>query len=146
MSRAAGVTDTQTLHATAVAIDSRAVLIRGASGSGKSGLALQLLAMGAGLVADDRTVVWAEGGTLWADAPDTIRGQIEARGVGILRPGAVGPVPVALIVDMDTVETARLPEDRAVVMMGVSLPVLNKSESAHFSAAVAVYLRQTCRE
>lgn len=133
--------DTQILHATTVAIDGRAVLIRGASGSGKSGLALQLMAMGAELVSDDRTVVWAEGETLLADAPDTIRGQIEARGVGILLSPAAGRCAVALVVDMDEVETDRLPEAREARLMGIALPVINKSESAHFSAAVAVYLR-----
>ena len=49
------------VHASCVARDGRAVLIRGASGSGKSGLALQLMALGAGLVADDRTRLWREG-------------------------------------------------------------------------------------
>jgi len=135
------VTDAQTLHATTIAINGRAALIRGASRSGKSGLALQLLALGAELVADDRTVVWADGETLWADAPETIRGQIEARGVGILCSPAAGPCAVALVVDMDAVESERLPEGRVVRLMGIALPVINKSESAHFPAALAVYLR-----
>lgn len=135
------MTGAQILHATSVAIDGRAVLIRGASGSGKSGLALQLLALGAELVSDDRTVVWADDETLWADAPDTIRGKIEARGVGILRSDAAGRCAVALVVDMDEVETERLPEARETRLMGIPLPVINKSESAHFPAAVAVYLR-----
>lgn len=135
------MTDTETIHATCVAMADRAVLIRGASGSGKSGLALELLALGAGLVADDRTVVWAEGETLWADAPDTIRGKIEARGIGILSAPAQGPCKVALVVNMDEVETERLPQARKARLMGIALPVINKSESAHFPAAVAVYLR-----
>lgn len=135
------MTGAQTLHATTVAINGRAALIRGASGSGKSGLALQLLALGAELVADDRTVVWADGETLRADAPDTIRGQIEARGVGILRSPAAGPCAVTLVVDMDEVETERLPERREVRLLGIPLPVINKSESAHFPAALAVYLK-----
>jgi len=140
------LTGAQTLHATTVAINGRAALIRGASGSGKSGLALQLLALGADLVADDRTVVWADGATLWADAPDTIRGQIEARGVGILRSPAAGPCAVALVVDMDEIEAERLPEGREVRLMGIPLPVINKSESAHFPAALAVYLTGECME
>ena len=73
------------MHATCVAVGPHAALIRGASGRGKSGLALQLLAMGAVLVSDDRTRLWRAGDALMADAPDTIRGRIEARGVGILR-------------------------------------------------------------
>ncbi len=134
------MTDPQTVHATTVAMKGRAVLIRGASGSGKSGLALQLLALGAGLVADDRTRLWREGDALWADAPDTIRGRIEARGVGILRVPATGPCRLALVVDMDRLETARLPERRTTPLMQVPLPVINKCESPHFPAAVALYL------
>jgi len=49
-------TQENVLHASCVCLEGRAVLIRGASGSGKSGLALQLIALGAALVADDRTV------------------------------------------------------------------------------------------
>lgn len=134
----------ETIHATTVAVDGRAVLIRGASGSGKSGLALQLLAMGAGLVADDRTRVWRDGSTIWTDAPDTIRGQIEARGVGLLRLPATGPSKAVLVVNMDEVETARLPERRTARLLGVDLPALNKTESVHFPAAVALYLRGEC--
>ncbi|MGK7654130.1 HPr kinase/phosphorylase [Roseovarius sp. B08] len=131
----------ETLHATCVAINEHAILIRGASGSGKSGLALRLLTLGAGLVADDRTCLWREGGTLWADAPDTIRGRIEARGVGILSVPATGPRKVALVVDMDEIETKRLPEKREMRIMGIMLPVLNKCESPHFPAALTLYLR-----
>ena len=54
------------LHATTVALAGQGVLILGPSGSGKSGLALQLMAMGAELVADDRTIVTARGSTLHA--------------------------------------------------------------------------------
>ena len=70
---------TATLHATAVAVDGRAALILGASGAGKSSLALQLMALGAVLVADDRTVVQRDGSHIVADVPDTLRGLIEAR-------------------------------------------------------------------
>ena len=62
------------LHASCVAIQGRAVLIIGASGRGKSGLALQLMAFGAKLVSDDRTEVVLEQGKLIARAPATIGG------------------------------------------------------------------------
>ena len=127
-------------HATTVAHAGRAALIRGASGSGKSGLALQLIALGARLVADDRTVLRRRGDRVIADAPDTIRGRIEARGVGILAAPPAGPTPVALIVDMDADETDRLPPLREAELLGVMLPLQRKIDLPHFPAAIMAYL------
>ncbi|MFU8777328.1 MAG: HPr kinase/phosphorylase [Roseovarius sp.] len=128
------------LHATCVAQSGRAALIRGASGRGKSGLALQLLALGAGLVADDRTRLWVNAGRIMADAPDTIRGQIEVRGMGILRLPCVGPQPLALIVDLDAESTERLPPLTHAELLGHRVPLVKKADHAHFPAAVLLYL------
>lgn len=130
------------LHATTVAMGGRAVIIRGPSGSGKSGLALQLMAMGAALVADDRTRLWREGGRVMADAPDTIRGRIEARFVGLLAALACGPAPVGLVVDMGEPETDRLPPRRETAILGVDLPLVRKSDAPHFPAAIRLYLSE----
>src|SRR5580658_2542678 len=92
--------DTLLVHATAVAIGGRAVLLRGPSGSGKSDLALRLIDAGARLVADDRSELWRAGDAILVRSPATIAGLIEARGVGIL---TVDPLPtarLALIVDL----------------------------------------------
>ena len=78
------------LHATAVAIDGRAVLLRGPSGSGKSDLALRLIDAGARLVADDQSELSRRGDVLMVRAPATIAGLIEVRGLGILRLDALG--------------------------------------------------------
>lgn len=129
------------LHASTVAIDCKAVLILGASGSGKSGLALRLMTLGATLVADDRTRVWPGTTGLLADAPAAIRGRIEARGVGILMAPATGPHPVALVVDMDRCEPDRLPPQRRTEILGQMLPLLHKVDSDYFSAAIYLYLR-----
>ena len=131
----------QVMHATCVTVGSRAVLIRGASGRGKSGLALQLMAMGAVLVSDDRTRLWRAGGALMADAPGTIRGRIEARGVGILRVPRSGPVPVVLLVDMDLTATDRLPPPAHDTVMGVALPCIENVHYAHFPATILLYLK-----
>ncbi|MFO7758477.1 MAG: serine kinase [Roseovarius sp.] len=129
------------MHASCVAVGPRAVLIRGASGRGKSGLALQLMALGGVLVSDDRTRLWRNHDVLMADAPDTIRGRIEARGVGILQVPAAGPVPVALLVDMDRTATDRLPPVVHETVMGVALPRFEKTVHTHFPAAILLYLR-----
>ena len=130
----------RTEHASCVAVAGRAVLIRGATGRGKSGLALQLVALGAGLVADDRTRLRREGPAVLADAPDTIRGLIEARGLGILRVPAIGPQALALVVDLDRESEARLPPPMHADIMGVSLPLVCKSHYAHFPSAILLYL------
>ncbi|WP_062014710.1 HPr kinase/phosphorylase [Aureimonas sp. AU4] len=94
------------IHASAVAFGHRAVLIRGVAGSGKSALALALLSRRlfdgtpGRLLADDRVRLRVEEGRLVAFAPDTLKGLIEARGVGLLRVPAAEPCPVALLVDL----------------------------------------------
>ena len=74
----------ETLHASCVAKDGRAILISGRSGSGKSDLALRLIDRGADLVSDDYTIVRRVGGKLVATAPENIRNKLEIRGLGIL--------------------------------------------------------------
>ena len=88
------------LHATAVAIDGQAVLLRGPSGSGKSDLALRLIDAGARLVADDQSELQRRGDVLLVRAPATIAGLFEVRGLGILRLDALAEAPVALIADL----------------------------------------------
>jgi serine kinase of HPr protein (carbohydrate metabolism regulator) len=112
----------ETLHASCVAIGDRAVLIEGRSGSGKSDLALRLIDRGGVLVSDDYTVLVRERDTLIAQAPTTIAGRIEVRGIGIVDLPHAERAPVALIVTLvDQVE--RFPEDRAPRRIaGVALP------------------------
>lgn len=128
------------MHATTICHGGRGGMIIGASGSGKSGLALQLLALGAGLVADDRTRLWQEGHEIMADVPEAIKGRIEARGVGILAAPAMGPVPVALVIDMDKIETARLPPNRTLRILDREVPLIRKVQSPCFPAAILLYL------
>ncbi|MBL3594370.1 HPr kinase/phosphatase C-terminal domain-containing protein [Rhodovulum sulfidophilum] len=128
------------LHASTVAHRGRAVLIRGASGAGKSALALQLMALRAELVADDRTILTRTGSGLLASAPEAIRGLIEARHVGLLRAEAVASAPVVLAVDLDSPETERLPPARVTEILGESLPLLRRVDRPYFAAAILQYL------
>ncbi len=128
------------LHASSVALSGRGLLIRGASGSGKSSLALQLIALGAQLVSDDRTAIRDEHGIPILHAPDAISGLIEARCVGILRTPATGPTPLTAVVDLDTPETKRLPPERHTEVFGHKFPLFHNPEAPYFAAALQQYL------
>ena len=128
------------LHASCVAISGRGVLIIGPSGSGKSALALQLMAFGASLVADDQTELTVQGGTLIARCPPTLSGLIEARGLGILRAQVVPQATVHLIVDCGITETDRLPPHRTLTLLGTEVDLVLNADSNHFPAAVLCYL------
>ena len=115
----------ETLHASAVAAEGRAVLITGPSGSGKSDLALRLLDRGFTLVSDDQTIVKRDGDRLLASPPPTIAGKLEIRGIGIVDMDHVSDLPVALIVELTVDEIQRLPDDsRERPILGVSLPIV----------------------
>ena len=111
------------IHATTVARGGAAVLLRGSSGGGKSDLALRLIDRGWLLVSDDQTEVCARPGGLVANAPRTIRGCLEVRGLGIKALPRAGPLPVRLVVDLKPrAEIERLPEARCVTIAGQDLP------------------------
>jgi HPr kinase/phosphorylase len=135
-----------TLHATTVALGDRGLLILGRSGAGKSALALALMSLGATLVADDRTIVTGRDETLVATCPPAIRGLIEARGLGLLRAPPQDEATLAAAVDLDTVETERLPEPRRIVLLNRSLPLLHKVETGYFAAALLQYLKEGTAE
>jgi serine kinase of HPr protein (carbohydrate metabolism regulator) len=131
----------ETLHASAVATEGRAVLISGPSGSGKSDLALRLLDRGFTLVSDDRTLVRKDGERLIASAPPNIAGKLEIRGIGIVDMDTVSDVPVALFVEL-TSEIQRLPdENRERPVLGVRVPLISidaMSASAPSKVALAL--------
>ena len=117
------------------------MLITGASGSGKSSLALQLIALGATLVSDDRVVLQTrrEGG-LFMSAREAIQGQIEARGIGVLKSPSA-PAMLSAIVDLDQVETERLPEPHSHIIGSEAFPVIRRVENPAFPFMLLVYLK-----
>jgi HPr kinase/phosphorylase len=129
------------LHATAVADPAgRGILILGPSGAGKSALAWQLMALGARLVADDRTVLTAEGKGVALTCPPTIRGLIEARGIGLLQAEPVATARLSLAVDLGRAETERLPPRREILLLGHPTDLVLGPVTAHFPAALLHYL------
>ncbi len=124
---------TPTIHATAVLIGPKAVLIRGPSGAGKSSLAWDLIrTSGSGtlrfarLVGDDRVHIEATASRLLVRPAPTLAGLLEVRGLGIRRL-PYEPVAVAgLIVDLAATDAARLPavETTETTISGIRLPRL----------------------
>jgi serine kinase of HPr protein (carbohydrate metabolism regulator) len=128
------------IQATCVAIDGMGVLLRGPSGSGKSDLALRLIDGGARLVADDGVDLRRQGERLFArlppGAPESVRGRIELRGLGILPAPAVAEAPLDLIIDLVAVDALeRLPEPLTIELLGVALPLLRLSAREPSAAA-----------
>jgi HPr kinase/phosphorylase len=108
-----------TIHASAVLVGARAVLIRGPSGAGKSRLALDLIqAAHAGslpfarLVADDRVHLEAAHGRLLARPAETLAGLLEVRGAGVLRLAHEPCAVVGFVVDLAAEDAERLPQAR----------------------------------
>ncbi|NKX42986.1 HPr kinase/phosphorylase [Roseicyclus persicicus] len=130
------------LHATGVAVDGRGLLILGGSGTGKSGLALELMAHGARLIADDG---------LWLDTasrPPALRrpaqatGLIEARRVGLLHAGdTLAEAPLALAVDLDRAETDRLPPPRRIAVGETGCPLIHGAGDPRLAPALLLMLR-----
>jgi HPr kinase/phosphorylase len=121
-----------TIHASAVLVGTRGLLIRGDSGAGKSQLVLRLIGAAtegrlafARLVADDRVFVTAAHGRLIARAPGELAGLIEIRGLGIRRLPYEPAAVIRLVVDL-AAEAERMPPATAteVEIEGVRLPRL----------------------
>ncbi len=142
-------TDT-TIHASAVLVGARAVLIRGPAGSGKSALALALIdAAAAGLlrfarlVGDDRLLIAPAHDRLLVRSAAALAGLIEVRGLGI-RHLPYEPLAVAgLVVDLAAADAARLPDEsaREVMLAGVVLPRLPIAPGADAGRLVIAALR-----
>lgn len=128
------MSDSPTIHASAVLIGAKAVLIRGPSGSGKSTLAWALIEAArqggalnfARLVADDRALVEAKAGRLLVRPAPNLAGLIEIRGLGIRMTTYEKAAVIGLVVDLAASDAARLPAREAenTVISGITLPRL----------------------
>jgi HPr kinase/phosphorylase len=119
------------IHASAVLVENRAVLIRGPSGAGKSRLAFDLILAGrsgqipsAVLVGDDRVFLDAGDGQMVVRPVPQLAGLIEIRGLGIRRCEFVEEAVVGLVVDLGATDAARLPQPEALLTRidGVLIP------------------------
>jgi HPr kinase/phosphorylase len=125
------------------------VLLLGRSGTGKSDLALRLIAAGAELVADDRVELFVSQRNLYARPPARIAGLLEARGVGVIELPFADSVRVVLAVEL-VKKVERLPKPLRFRPPGLRLPVraqpplvriapLEASAPAKIAAVVAAF-------
>jgi HPr kinase/phosphorylase len=139
--------ESPTVHACAVLVGARALLIRGPAGSGKSQLALKLIAAAqsgllpfARLVADDRIRLEPCHGRLLARAPDTLAGLIEVRGLGIRELPHESVAVVGGVIELAAPDAERLPKQTEVVVAGIALPQLKIAEGHDPCPSVLAWL------
>lgn len=121
--------DSSTIHASAVLVGPKAVLIRGAAGVGKSQLVWDLLHSAlplTRLVADDRAHIEACAGRLLVRPAPALAGLLEIRGLGIRRLPYETVAAIGLVVDLAAADADRLPapEAETTIVEGISLPRL----------------------
>lgn len=140
----------ESLHGTAVALAGAGVLLRGASGAGKSDMALRLLAEGWQVIADDRVLLSRQGTELRAMAPANLAGLLEVRGIGVIRlddAQRLESAPLRLVVDLVPTRegVARMPEPEIFRHAGIGMPLIrlypfDASATAGLTMALAVAL------
>jgi len=143
---------TELVHGTCVALGRSAALLRGPSGAGKSDLALRFLFLARRgpaaldppiLVADDQVWLVRHGERILVRSPETIRGRMEVRGIGIVEVKSLAEADLALVVDLAPAGAIeRMPEaDRTTCLLGVEVPTIALSPwegSAPIKLAIAL--------
>ena len=128
------------VHATAVAVRGRGLLILGAPGAGKSRLALEMAALGAGIVADD-AVALRPGRPPVLAAPGRWPGLVEVRGLGLIAVEPHPPVPCLAAIDLSAAPAGdRLPEHGRLALAGTDVTLLRWGLGAPYAAALVAYL------
>ncbi|HVV92105.1 MAG TPA: HPr kinase/phosphatase C-terminal domain-containing protein [Hyphomicrobiales bacterium] len=134
-----------TIHASCVVVGDAGVLIRGASGAGKSRLVRELIARGAALgrfvslVADDRVALAATGGRLIARPHPRLAGLVEVRGLGLAELSYEAAAVVRLLVELVAADDMpRMPRsaEGTARLQGIVVPRLFAADAA--AAAVIV--------
>jgi serine kinase of HPr protein (carbohydrate metabolism regulator) len=116
------------IHASCVIWRDHGILLRGASGAGKSDLALRLIEAGATLVADDQVHLEIVGDAVLARPPQVLQGLLEIRGLGLLNFPFQAPAEVTLVIDLVAPERVeRLPAPNQVTLLGHPLPLFHLS-------------------
>lgn len=129
------------INGTCVSIETTGVLIRGPSGAGKSDLALRLMDRGAALVSDDYCEIVKKDGAIILSPPAAIAGQMEVRGLDIVRTAYREYARLDLIVDVvQNREIERLPEKTTEEILGITVAWM-QVDSTHASADAKVRMK-----
>ena len=128
------------LHATAVSIDGRGLLIIGPAGAGKSSLAAQMIVAGAGLIADDLVMLRRHGGDLHLARPTDATASLELRGIGPSPVRPAMPVRCAGAVLLAP-SLHRLPEPEIWTLLGTDLPLIRHPPTPDLYAKLIIWIR-----
>ena len=113
-----------TIYASCVEFMGSGLLICGRSGSGKSDLCLRLIDAGAKFIADDQTIIENKGGKLKARCPDSIKGMLEIRGIGIVEMPCIDETEINLKLSLQSFDQIdRMPEKHTELIENVRLPI-----------------------
>ena len=112
------------MHASCVDVNGSGVLIVGRSGSGKSSLAINLLALGSKLVADDQCELVRKNNSFRISKPASLPKSIEIRGVGLVSVPMVKETSLDWVVNMDEVEKERMPTPQFTEIGGFRVPTV----------------------
>lgn len=138
---------TESLHGSMLAYAGAGCLLLGPSGSGKSRLLSETMALGAKMIADDRVVLSEQSGMPMGAAPPETAGILELRGFGLIRVTDYTPRHVLhLVIELDINATERLPEREKRRYLGHELPFLRVPAVPTTSGAVLLQYIKAMQE
>ncbi len=128
------------INASAITLEEKGVLIIGYSGSGKSTLAIEMISLGATLVADDQTKVIVGSDGLYMSPLKSNAGLIESRFLGILKLPWQGNVRLTTVIDLSNTEKKRLPPFRTHELLNYKIPCIYAKGNRKIAEALYVLL------
>ena len=131
------------MHATCVDVNGSGVLIVGHSGSGKSSLAINLLALGSKLVADDQCELVKKNKKFRVFKPASLPKSIEIRGVGLVSVPMVVETRLDWVVNMDEAEKERMPDLRFTEIDGYKIPTVFGKNMDDLASRIYVLVSNT---
>ena len=88
------------------------------------------------MVSDDKTILKRKKESVLACCPLSIRGQIEARGIGVLQLPSIEVVRLSLVIDLGSHTTERLPAYENYSLLGINLRLIYHSSLEAFPEAI----------